>query len=155
VIQKFHSILSQFWKENRKYDWKFRFPEIRKDKIEDVCRIGKRVTTCQYGLVVPGSNWKYRCLSSRQFKMVSVYCGLDTRSRKIMWRNLKDLNSTLHLDHGDALRKKSREEQSRCKWSNTLLNTQLVCRCGRFKWKVVFCRVWRETHSSQCLRHLH
>jgi hypothetical protein len=30
------------------------FLKIRKDKREDVCRIGKKVTTCQYGLAVPG-----------------------------------------------------------------------------------------------------
>jgi len=32
------------------------YPKIRKDKREDVCLIGKRVTTCQYGLVVSVNN---------------------------------------------------------------------------------------------------
>ncbi len=61
-------------------------------------------------------------LSLRQFKMVSVYGRLDTRSRKITWRNPKDLNSMFSLDHGNAPRKNSKEEQGRCKWSNTLVS---------------------------------
>jgi hypothetical protein len=32
-------------KENWRYDWIALFPKIRKDKREDVCRIGKQVTT--------------------------------------------------------------------------------------------------------------
>ena len=32
-------------KENWGYDWIALFPKIRKDKREDVCRIGKQVTT--------------------------------------------------------------------------------------------------------------
>jgi hypothetical protein len=56
VIQKFQSILKQMLKENRKYDWIALFPKIRKDKREDRCRIGKRVTIWEYGLDVPGNN---------------------------------------------------------------------------------------------------
>jgi hypothetical protein len=43
-------------KENWRYDWIVLFPKIRKDKREDRCRIGKRVTIWEYGLDVPGNN---------------------------------------------------------------------------------------------------
>jgi hypothetical protein len=71
---------------------------------------------------MPGNNWKVRCLRWRQFKMVSVYGVFRYQEQKNNRRNLKDLNSMLLSDNGDALRKKSREEQSRCKWSNTLVS---------------------------------
>jgi hypothetical protein len=65
-----------------------------------------------------GYAWKQ--LKSQVFEVETVQNGFRVclfryQGQKNNRRNLKDLNSTLLSDNGDALGKKSREEQSRCK----------------------------------------
>jgi hypothetical protein len=79
-------------------------------KIGNTPLVGNESQLVNMGWLCLETTEKFRDLSLRQFKMVSVYVVLDIRSRKIVLRNRKDLNSTLHVGHGNALRKNTKEE---------------------------------------------